>query len=187
MKLLNSALLRLRPMVRDDLEVVLAWRNSERIRQVMYTDHVITRDEHYAWFERVTRDNVSMHFVFECEDRPLGVVNVVDIDRRNLRCVWGFYIGEENAPRGSGTAMGYLALDHLFEKEGFHRIMGEALADNEASIKYHRRLGFVEEGRLVDHVVKNGRFTDVVSFALIDRVWRATRDDLAATIFAGSV
>ena len=187
MKLLDPALLRLRPMGWDDLEVVLAWRNSERIRQAMYTDQIITRDEHYAWFERVTRDNVTMHFVFECEDRPLGVVNVVNIDRRNLRCVWGFYIGEEASPRGSGTAMGYLALEHLFEKEGFHRVMGEALADNEASIKYHLRLGFVEEGRLVDHVVKNGRYVDVISFAIIDRVWRATRGDVAATTFAGSV
>lgn len=177
---------RLRRMEHSDLDLVLRWRNSERIRQAMYTDHVITRDEHYAWFERVTRDGVSMHFVFEYEGRPLGVVNVGDIDRRNLRCVWGFYIGEETAPSGSGTAMGYLALEHLFEKEGFHRVMGEALADNEASIKYHLRLGFVEEGRLVDHVVKNGRYTDVISFAIIDRVWRATRGDVAAMIFAGS-
>jgi UDP-4-amino-4,6-dideoxy-N-acetyl-beta-L-altrosamine N-acetyltransferase len=175
---------RLRRMERSDLDVVLRWRNSERIRQAMYTDHVITRDEHYAWFEQVTRDNVTMHFVFEYEKRPLGVVNVVGIDRRHLRCVWGFYIGEEAAPPGSGLAMGYLALEYLFEKEGLHRVMGEAL--NEASIKFHRRLGFVEEGRLVDHVVKNGRYTDVISFAIIDRVWRATRDDLAALIFAGS-
>ena len=177
---------RLRRMEYSDLDLVLRWRNSERIRQAMYTDHIITPDEHYAWFERVTRNNVTMHFVFESEGRPLGIVNVVNIDRRNLRCVWGFYIGEEAAPRGAGTAMGYLALEYLFEKEGFHRVMGEALVDNEASIKYHRRLGFLEEGRLVDHVAKNGRYTDVISFAIIDRVWRATRNDLAAMIFAGS-
>ncbi|MCX6834628.1 MAG: UDP-4-amino-4,6-dideoxy-N-acetyl-beta-L-altrosamine N-acetyltransferase [candidate division Zixibacteria bacterium] len=177
---------RFRRMERSDLDLVLRWRNSERIREAMYTDHVITRDEHYAWFERVTRNNATMHFVFEREGRPLGVVNVVDIDRRNLRCVWGFYIGEEDAPRGSGTAMGYLALECLFENEGLHRIIGEALADNEASIKYHRRLGFVEEGRLVEHVVKNGRYMDVISFAIIDRVWRATKDSLAATIFTRS-
>ena len=177
---------RLRRMEHTDLDMVLKWRNSERIRQAMYTDHVITHDEHYAWFERVTRNDMTMPFVFECQGRPLGVVNVGDIDRRNLRCMWGFYIGDENAPRGSGTAMGYLALEYLFEKEKFHRVMGEALVDNEASIKYHRRLGFVEEGRLIDHVVKNGRYTDVISFALIDRVWRAIRSDLAAMIFAGS-
>jgi len=177
---------RLRRMEQSDLDLVLRWRNSERIRQAMYTDHVITHDEHHAWFERVTRNNVTMHFVFECAGRPLGVVNVVDIDRSNLRCVWGFYIGEEDAPRGSGTSMGYLALEYLFEKEGFHRVIGEALADNEASIKYHRRLGFVEEGRLAEHVVKNGRYTDVILFAIIDRVWRAMKDNLAAMIFTRS-
>ena len=177
---------RLRLLERSDLELVLRWRNSERIRQAMYTDHVIARDEHYAWFERVSRENVSMHFVFEYKSRPLGVVNVNGIDRRNNRCVWGFYIGEEEAPRGAGTAMGFLALDHLFENERFHRVIGEALADNEASIKYHRRLGFVDEGRLIEHVVKNGRYADVITFALLDRIWRSTKVELSATVFGES-
>lgn len=177
---------RLRRMELSDLELVLRWRNSERIRQAMYTDHIITPEEHYAWFERVSRENVSLHFVFEYENRPLGVVNVNGIDRRSHRCVWGFYIGEEEAPRGAGTAMGYLAIEYLFEHEKFHRVIGEALADNEASIKYHRRLGFVEEGRLVEHVVKNGRYTDVITFALLDRVWWSTKPELTATIFGES-
>jgi len=175
----------LRAMARTDLDLVLQWRNQERIRQAMYTDHIITWDEHQDWYERIVREQATMHFMFEYERRPLGVVNVVDINRLHRRCVWGFYIGEEDAPRGAGTAMGFLALERLFAAEGFHRVVGEALAGNEASIKYHQRLGFAREGRFVDHVVKGGRYADVISFALIDRVWQAKRDALAVELFAG--
>jgi UDP-4-amino-4,6-dideoxy-N-acetyl-beta-L-altrosamine N-acetyltransferase len=173
----------LRPMTRDDLEQVLEWRNSDRIRKAMYTDHVISWDEHLAWFRRVGQQNRSLHFIFEYRGSSIGVVNVTDLDRTNNRCVWGFYIGATDAPKGSGSAMGFVALDHLVEKLGFRKIIGEALADNEDSIRFHKRLGFEEEGRLREHVFKDGRYVDVITLALFDRAWRAIRDELAEKFF----
>lgn len=177
---------KLRPMTEADLGQVLEWRNSEHIRRAMYTDHVIAWDEHREWFKRVSTTKTSQHYVFEFAGRPLGVVNVTQLDRTNNKCVWGFYIGVADAPRGSGSAMGWLALEHIVEKLGFHKVVGEALADNEESIKYHRRLGFEEEGRLKEHVLKNGRYIDVVTFGLLDHKWRAARDALAARFFEGA-
>jgi len=175
----------LRPMRESDLEMVLQWRNSERIREVMYTDHVISIEEHRAWFERASREKRSLHFVFECEEQPVGVVNVADMDKINNKCVWGFYVGAEEVPRGAGSAMGFFALEHLFENMGFRKVIGEALANNEASIKYHLRLGFVEEGRLVEHILKNDQYIDIVSFAIFDRTWYEIKGRLAGKFFVG--
>jgi UDP-4-amino-4,6-dideoxy-N-acetyl-beta-L-altrosamine N-acetyltransferase len=177
---------RLRPMAEGDLRKVLEWRNDERIRHAMYTDHVISWDEHRAWFERINKEKTSLHFIFEVSGRPLGVVNVTQLDRVNGKCVWGFYIGADDAPRGSGSAMGWLAIEHIIENLNFRKIIGEALADNEESIKYHLRLGFDEEGRLKEHVLKNGEYVDIVTFGLLDRRWRSIRDGLAERFFRGS-
>jgi len=43
----------LRPIEEGDLATVLEWRNSERIRANMYTDHLISREEHRAGFAKV--------------------------------------------------------------------------------------------------------------------------------------
>jgi UDP-4-amino-4,6-dideoxy-N-acetyl-beta-L-altrosamine N-acetyltransferase len=174
---------RLRPMTESDLDMVLQWRNREPIRRAMYTDHPISRDEHYAWFERVTREQKTHHFVFEYDSVPMGVINVVDINRTANRCAWGFYVGAEHAPRGTGSAMGFVALEHLFEVMGHHKVIGEVLADNEASLRYHRRLGFTEEGRLVEHVRKGDRLIDVVTFAIFDRDWFQIKERLAGKCF----
>jgi len=174
---------RLRAMEQADLDLVLTWRNQKRIRQAMYTDHIISREEHYAWFERVSGQDESLHFVFEYEGKPIGVANVTDINRAANRCVWGFYIGAEDVPRGVGSAMGFFTLEHLFETLGFHKVIGEALAENEASIRYHLRLGFVQEGRFVEHVIKKGRFVDVISFAVLERDWKRIKPELAEMIF----
>lgn len=173
----------LRPVEKEDLELILAWRNSERIRANMYTTHEITLDEHQRWFERLTKDWENFSFVFEDEGRPLGVVNLNHLDRRNLRCHWGFYVGEEDAPRGSGTKMAYLALCHVFEKLKLHKVIGEALAFNEGSIAYHKRLGFSQEGHFVEHVLRDGAYIDVLSFALLSAKWERIKPEIYAKYF----
>lgn len=168
----------LRPVEERDLELLLSWRNSERIRANMYTDHVITWEEHRSWFERLTRDKESFAFVFEAEGRPLGVVNLNHMDRANNRCHWGFYLGETDAPKGSGTRMAYLALRHVFEELKLHKVIGEALAFNSASIAYHEKLGFSREGQLVEHVFRDGSYVDVICFALLSRDWPRVKASL---------
>ncbi|RKX24441.1 MAG: UDP-4-amino-4,6-dideoxy-N-acetyl-beta-L-altrosamine N-acetyltransferase [Candidatus Zixiibacteriota bacterium] len=173
----------LRPMREDDLEIVLQWRNSERIRSASYTDHIISMEEHRAWFRRVSEDERYLQFVFEYLGRPVGVVNISDINKADNRCVWGFYIGAEDIPRGCGSAMGFFALEHLFENLGFRKVVGEALTSNEGSVRYHERLGFIREGILVEHVLKNGKYEDVMTLGHFEKKWREIKSELAEKFF----
>lgn len=43
----------LRPMLLGDIDTVLRWRNLEHIRANMYTDQIITPEEHRQWFSDV--------------------------------------------------------------------------------------------------------------------------------------
>lgn len=168
----------LRAVEEKDLELLLTWRNSERIRANMYTGHEITLAEHRAWFERLTRGGEAFAFLFEAHGRPLGVVNLNHLDWRNKRCHWGFYLGEADSPPGSGTRMAYLALLHIFEELKLHKVIGEAFAFNTASIAYHRKLGFSQEGHFVEHVLKDGSYLDILCFALLSRDWPRIKSEL---------
>lgn len=170
--------MQLRAVEEGDLELILSWRNSERIRANMYTGQEITLAEHLAWFERLTRAGDAFVFLFEADDRPLGVMNLNHLDWRNRRCHWGFYLGEADAPPGSGTRMAYLALCHIFEELKLHKVIGEAFAFNEASIAYHKKLGFSQEAHFVEHVLKDGSYRDVLSFALLSRDWPRIKPEL---------
>jgi len=161
----------LRPIEEKDLDTVLRWRNSDRIRENMYTDHEISMNEHRVWFDRIRKEAVPLFLVFEYQVKPIGVINVTQIDRRNNKCYWGFYIGDPEAPLGSGTALGYFGLNYIFEVLKVRKLCAEAFAFNSASLKFHKRLGFIEEGRLVQHILRNGRYEDIVSFALFKEDW----------------
>lgn len=173
----------LRPVEAKDLEKILEWRNSDRIRNYMYTDHLISIEEHQAWFLRLKDDLSSLYFIFEIQAKPFGLVYFTDIDKKNKKSNWGFYLGEPDAPRGSGVAMGVLGLECAFTQLNLRKLCGEAFVFNDASIRFHKKLGFVEEGRFSKHVLKNGVYEDVVTFALFFDDWCQLRPVLDITAF----
>jgi UDP-4-amino-4,6-dideoxy-N-acetyl-beta-L-altrosamine N-acetyltransferase len=170
--------LNLRPVKESDLPMLLEWRNSERIRANMYTDHIITGEEHRSWFNRLQQKRDIISLVFEMDQRPLGIVNINRIDRDSNSCHWGFYIGDPDAPRGSGIYMGYVGLEYIFKTLDFRKVTGEALVFNQASIAFHKKLGFSQEILPPVQVLKNGKYEDIVSFALTKDDWLRVKSDL---------
>ena len=173
----------LRPLTEADLSLVRKWRNSARIRAVMYSDHIITPDEHRKWFRKIRNGRGAVYLVFEFAGHPAGMVYFTDRDAENGTCAWGFYLGETGLPRGTGTMMGVLGLEYAFKTLKIRKLFGETFAFNKASIRFFRRLGFVKEAYFRQHVMKKNRFEDVVVFSLLAREWKNNRKNLAAMAF----
>lgn len=173
----------LRAMVMDDADLILSWRNSERIRSVMYNDHVIAFDEHRAWMERVLSSRRDDYRVFEYLQRPIGLTAATEMSWHDRRCSWGYYIGVEDAPKGSGKAMEWLTLDRVFGALGMRKLCCEVFAFNERPRRLHDMFHFVEEGRFLAHRLKQGHFEDVIALALFAQTWEAHKDELASQIF----
>lgn len=177
---------RLRPLAPDDCARVLSWRNQDRVRAGMYSDHVIAPDEHDRWFAKALTDATAAYYIFEHKDRPLGFVSFTGIDRTHDRCTWAFYLGEADAPRGSGAAMELLALDAAFGVIEIGKLCCEVFVFNAGVVRLHRRFGFVEEGRFVRHYRKNGEMQDIVCLARFAETWLADRVPLMTTVFEGA-
>lgn len=132
----------------------------------MYSDQLITMDQHKVWFERMLQRDDLAYYMFEYNGTPSGIVNFVQLDKVNAKCHWGFYLGADHLPSGTGTEMCRLGLAKAFVDLQMRKICGEAFAFNIPSIKVHEKLGFQREGCYKEHVYKNGRYEDIVAFAL---------------------
>ncbi|MCA0754948.1 UDP-4-amino-4,6-dideoxy-N-acetyl-beta-L-altrosamine N-acetyltransferase [Paenibacillus sp. N4] len=173
----------LRPMKESDLDIVLKWRNSDRIRENMYTDRLITMEEHSLWYATIQHTRASDCSIFEIDGQSMGFINFTGFDPLNQSCHWGFYVGEPQAPRGSGSIMGFLGLEHCFENLLMSKCFGEAFVFNTASIAFHRKLGFREEGSLRKQILKNGRYEEVMTFVLLAEEWFRIKNELRSKIF----
>ncbi|NRP60357.1 UDP-4-amino-4,6-dideoxy-N-acetyl-beta-L-altrosamine N-acetyltransferase [Marinobacterium sp. xm-d-564] len=168
MKLMNEH--RLRQMVEDDLEQVLEWRNHPEVRINMYSTHEIRLDEHRGWFANASNNPAVALLIYVQDGKSQGFVNITRT--RSVEVAdWGFYLSPD-APKGSGSSLGKLALNYAFAQLNLHKVCGQALGFNTRSIAFHKRLGFTEEGCLREHHFDGIQFHDVLCFGLLSAEWR---------------
>ena len=170
----------LRPVQPDDRDRILAWRNSPDVRAYMYTDHVISPEEHGRWFDGLAGDARRTYWIIEMDDKPVGLANLADIDRFNQRCSWAYYLADP-AVRGQGVGsyVEYWVLEYVFSGLKLAKLWCEVLASNEAVLKLHETFGFTIEARFRGHVIKDGARVDVLGLGMLAGDWRARRATMA--------
>lgn len=174
---------RLRLMTEADLDMVLIWRNQPHIREMMYKQHIIGRQEHLGWYAKIKDDPTSVYLVFEHLGRPIGLANFTKINMKVRSCMWGFYLGEDDRPRGAGTVLGMLSLDYAFETIGVGTVTGEVIEHNQKSRGLFERLGFMLMHRLPKQVARNGSDLDVLVYAMTKNDWRSKNRTQVEKIF----
>lgn len=166
-----------------DLNILFTWRNTERIRSVMINDEIITSSQHSHWFTSLKDDPTKIAKIFLYKNLPIGFIQFTNINKLNGTCEWGFYIGENTTPRGFGTIMGILALDYLFNDLNIRKLSAFILDFNVISIKYHKKLGFTEEGRLIKQYIKKDKFIDLVLMGLFKENWNKYSEQLKKEVY----
>ena len=160
-----------RALVEDDLSMVLSWRNHPDVRRYMLTQHEITLQEHCNWFDLVQHDKTRQQLIVLDDSAPLGFVQFSSVNHGGI-AYWGFY-ARPDAPKGSGRKLGQAALKYAFNDLGLYKVCGQAIESNVASIEFHQKLGFTEEGRLREQQRIEGIYHTLFCFGLLAKDWQA--------------
>jgi UDP-4-amino-4,6-dideoxy-N-acetyl-beta-L-altrosamine N-acetyltransferase len=168
---IEQALGQLRPIKEQELELMLSWRNAPTVRANMYTQHEISLAEHKGWWAKTSQRVDQEYLMYEHRGVSMGIVAFSGIDALHRNSSWAFYASPD-APRGTGTNMEWLALDHAFGDLGLHKLYCEVLAFNQPVIKLHRKFGFVIEGIRRQHYRSDAGFVDICQLGLLADEWR---------------
>lgn len=98
------------------------------------------------------------------------MVGAIGSHRADPRAGWfeyGVTIGADHRRNGYAAEAVLILLRYMFGERRYHKCLARVFAHNEASLALHRRLGFVEEGRLRDHVFFGGRHHDLVMTGML--------------------
>jgi len=160
----------LRSLHEDDLPTLLAWRNNPEVRRYMLTQHEISPREHRDWFQKVNEDHDQCLLILEKQNLAMGYVQFSGI--RSEFTEWGFYVAP-GSPKGSGSKLAKAALTHAFGRLGLNKVRGKAMSFNVASIKLHRRFGFLQESVQEEVTLDDGRTECLLCFVLDRQSWHA--------------
>jgi RimJ/RimL family protein N-acetyltransferase len=178
--ILVGELVRLRGVRDDDLPVLAAWEMDPG-RLATLSSWVVPPSEAAAR-ERITRwsanDKDNLGFAIETLDDPPVLAGNVGMwgARPKDRCATiGIALGREYIGRGYGTDAMRVIVSYGFREMGLHRIQLGVAPFNPAGIRAYEKAGFVEEGRLRESVLHDGRWYDEVLMSVLDHEWAARR------------
>lgn len=135
----------------------------------------VTREEFRARQSERAADDSGAEFVIEAAGRPVGRCVLFGVDPLARHAEVGISLVDESRGQGFGTAAMRRLVEFGFERWNLHRLHLGVIASNEAARASYRKVGFVEEGRLREHVWIRGRWDDEIRMGLLRADWRASR------------
>lgn len=160
----------LRPVDEHDLDMILAWRNRPEVRENMYTNHVISRDEHAAWWEKMVTDQTARLLLLEEDGHALGFISFTNYTGPGGKATWAFYSGDQSR-RGIGSIMEQAALEYAFDELGLYRLECEVLDFNSTVVTFHVRHGFEVEGVARNAYERDGKRHSIYRLAMLREKW----------------
>ncbi|WP_269531999.1 GNAT family N-acetyltransferase [Chitinimonas sp. BJYL2] len=117
-------------------------------------------------------DALTLAIELVADGRHVGNIALNQIHPRQRSAEFAVLLGDKSV-WGTGVASeaAQLIVAHGFSALGLHRIHCGTFADNAGMIALARKLHMREEGRRVEAAWKDGRFVDVIEFAVLAREW----------------
>lgn len=164
----------LRPIVVDDAEVTLKWRQSDR--SSLLNQGAQDVEQQRNWIS--SRPLSEYNFIIELKSGlPIGMLSLVRIDNFSRHAETArFLIGDEEAAKGVPAAVEAMKLLYEFAFGALEllRLYGTISVENHLMIKWQKYLGMVEEGRLRKHYLINGKYHDAVFMGLLKEEYLTT-------------
>ena len=161
--------MQIRPARASDLEAILAIHNQVvTASTAIYEDLPSTLEQRQQWYDARVAQGYPVLVAVDGQ-QVIGYATFGE-----WRSRWGYRFTVEHTVhvdqnwRGHGVGRALLeALLPLARQMGKHTMMGAVDAENQASIRFHERLGFESTGRCRQVGYKFGRWLDLVFMQLI--------------------
>ncbi len=162
---------RLRPWRLDDAKLRFA-ASLDSPTLALHEDGIVlptSLELQQAWIEKAAalKDESTLRFAMDnLEGVTVGWVTLHSRDPKNG--TFSFGVAVYRAYRGQGYALDAvrILLKYGFWEQRYQKCNSACLHTNDASIRLHHKLGFIEEGRIRRNAFSNGTYQDELLFGL---------------------
>ncbi|MBP2033798.1 UDP-4-amino-4,6-dideoxy-N-acetyl-beta-L-altrosamine N-acetyltransferase [Clostridium algifaecis] len=166
----------LKKILKEDLKLIAKWRMMPEVTKYMYTDPILTDEGQLKWFDIINSDTKSKYWKITVDNDPIGVLNLANIDLKNSRCSWGYYIGNTSyRGRGIARTLECNIYDYVFYNLNLNKFCSEVFEFNDKVVSIHKKFGSEIEGILKEHIIKNNIKYNVVVMGILKSKWEKIR------------
>lgn len=173
----RGALVFLRPMEPEDVEVVHAWEQDGEFRRLMGDPPRSLASRRRRFDELLSQQGGDLFSFVICridDGEPVGRTDLFNVDRLNGVAAFGIGIGEPGHwGKGFGTDAVNALMDFAFGELRLERVRLSTDAENARAQRAYAKAGFVVEARRRHAWVENGRMLDEIRMSLLRDDWLA--------------
>ncbi|MGC8557245.1 MAG: UDP-4-amino-4,6-dideoxy-N-acetyl-beta-L-altrosamine N-acetyltransferase [Fervidicoccus sp.] len=160
----------------NEIELVRIWRNHTDVRKWMYTDHEISKEEHLNFIENLKKDTKNFYYLLSKDQKYIGVISLSRLSVKNRNAYFGIYANPLEKVPNAGIILEKASLKLAFEVANLHTLKLEVVENNERALRFYKRMGFKEEGRLKEFVFKEGSWLDVIVMGITEEEYRENKN-----------
>lgn len=174
--ILQTERLILRQVIEQDSEDILSYLSDERVMKYYgmspFTSLQEALDE-IDWYQSIYDAKVGIRWgiSFENQDKIIGSCGFHNWDKRHHRAEIGFELSSEFWGIGIMQEALQTIIPFGFQEYKINRIQALVEPDNTSSRKLLKRMGFHEEGLLVQYEYTVGKYDDLYMLALLRKVY----------------
>lgn len=160
----------LRAVRREDMERQWAAENDP---EIYFLDGGRPRptslESLFAHFDQnIGKGDGGVSFAIEADGQYIGHCGLYSVDATARHCELGIEINDKGYwGRGYGRDAIRLLLDYAFQHMNMHRVWLNTHSENERAIRCYKACGFVEEGRLRQHIWVSGHYVDRIVMGVL--------------------
>jgi RimJ/RimL family protein N-acetyltransferase len=167
----------LRPITKNDTDLIVKWRNSKTVSSHCMNKNPITQESHMDFFDKYVANGLYQQFIVERIEETIGVasypiatVYLKDIDRVNRRCELCIFTSDDEEWNTESQAIAIrMLLKKAFVELNMHKVYSYVFYKFIDEAELLKRAGFTSEAVLKNEAVdENGNFEDIVRFSTLN-------------------
>jgi len=104
------------------------------------------------------------------ESKHIGNIKIDPVEIKHGLCEYGIMMGDKNEwGKGFAKEASKLVIEYCFKSLNLRKINLGVIESNSRAVKLYEKLGFITEGKLINHVSSNGEYVNVLRMALFNQ------------------
>lgn len=165
----------LRPLELSDLAILQKYVNDPEVRRYLSSIYPQTLQDEEAWLRKIMTSNpnsIEFGVVLKKGNKLLGCMGLRILSHVDGTADTGTMLGAKDEwNKGYASEAKMLLLEYAFLTLNVRKVCSRAYAPNLGSIRHNQKSGYVIEGRLKDHIYREGKYHDLVMLAVFKDVW----------------
>ncbi len=127
-----------------DTDIIYKWAIDPEIRKYSFDQKPIEYEKHVEWFKSKIKDDACLYYILRLGNNNLGSIRL-DVNKEGIGLI-SYLIEPDLQGKGYGLLL-LKKIENIIKGRSITKLVGSVLAENFASLKIFRKMGYSEHKR----------------------------------------